>query len=932
MLKSISLKVEMVLSILLAAIIPMVLFAYISLSKSEKALEDDSFSKLEALTKLKKTAIENYFKDIRTDIEFLSQLSVVRDAIKKLDKYNTDAKPKGYTGNRMMEYSPYRKAHDRYHGIFKTYIEKFGYHDLFLMCPDEGDIFYTVAKEQDFGTIATEFTSSLANAWKTAMQGESIIADFEPYEPSGGVHAAFIAFPVKENGEIIGVIALQISDNEINTIMQERTGLGKTGETYLVGKDKDSGLSFRSNMVLAGNGKHVIGYTLPKTPKHWEEAFSGTSEKTGVYSDCMGTEALINYTKLGIQGVEWAVFSKLDMAEVDIPITELKTYMLWIGAIIGILAIIAGLMVALIINKEIKEVGTQIKYLVKKILEGNLESRGEPQDTGVDFREIVGSINNLISAFVTPISMTSNCLSGIASGDIPQKITEDYQGDFNKIKDNINRCIDMINTLSDESLSFVDRIQEGCLSTQADVTMLNGRWAEIVAALNMMTNSFVMYFDLVPSPLMMVDREMKIQFINKTGYKLADSSRDDLGGRFCFDIFQTSDCNTQNCAVAKAINSGDIVTRETDAHPCGKDLEIYYSGAPIKDRSGNIIGGLEIIVDQTNQKNANRKLSEMVLSIKESISELSAGSSELTNVAEQLLDASNQTFEQSHSVAASTEELSTTIASIASASEEVNTNASNVSDNSQRMAENTETAAAAVEEMTTAIKNVSDNAEQSAQVAKDANEKTNAATTMMDSLGKAAGQIGKVTDLIKKIAEQTNMLALNATIEAASAGEAGKGFAVVANEIKELAKQSAKAAENIAEEIEGVQSSTDSAVNMIKEVSDIIDLVSENITGIDLNVREQSLTASEVSKTVAMNADGIRSVSRAIVEITTGIADVSRSTGEGSNAAQSISEDIAKVSSIADSGRSSAEKVKMSAHKLVTITKKLENITEGLSV
>ena len=103
----------------------------------------------------------------------------------------------------------------------------------------------------------------------------------------------------------------------------------------------------------------------------------------------------------------------------------------------------------------------------------------------------------------------------------------------------------------------------------------------------------------------------------------------------------------------------------------------------------------------------------------------------------------------------------------------------------------------------------------------------------MNALDRSAGEVGKVTEMIKLIAMQTNLLALNATIEATSAGEAGKGFAVVANEIKELANQSGKAAEDIARMIEGMQANTREAVGVIQRVAETITAIN-TASGADL--------------------------------------------------------------------------------------------------
>src|SRR5262249_28652858 len=139
----------------------------------------------------------------------------------------------------------------------------------------------------------------------------------------------------------------------------------------------------------------------------------------------------------------------------------------------------------------------------------------------------------------------------------------------------------------------------------------------------------------------------------------------------------------------------------------------------------------------------------------------------------------------------------------------------------------------------------------------------NAATETRDNvkaLADAAASIGDVVKLISAIAEQTNLLALNATIEAARAGEAGRGFAVVATEVKALAGQTAKATDQIAAQMQSVQSATRHAVTAIGSIASTIDQINAIATTISGAMEEQSAATREISENVRQTAIGTREV------------------------------------------------------------------------
>ena len=251
-------------------------------------------------------------------------------------------------------------------------------------------------------------------------------------------------------------------------------------------------------------------------------------------------------------------------------------------------------------------------------------------------------------------------------------------------------------------------------------------------------------------------------------------------------------------------------------------------------------------------------------------------------------------------IAGATEQMTANMRAVATAMEEMSAGATTVSGTAGQMSSNMASVAAAIEQMSATINEVARSAANASKVAEEAMGLAGAATGKMDVLGEAARQIGQVTEVIKRIAEQTNLLALNATIEAASAGDAGRGFAVVANEIKELANQSARAAEDIAGRITGVQNNTGDAVKVIGDVSGIIRTISESVNAIAAAVEEQGTAAREMASHVGETNAGAKEIATSIAQVASGAADVSRNVQQATQGATEVASSVQEISRGAD--------------------------------
>ncbi|MDR2555197.1 MAG: methyl-accepting chemotaxis protein [Fibromonadaceae bacterium] len=314
-------------------------------------------------------------------------------------------------------------------------------------------------------------------------------------------------------------------------------------------------------------------------------------------------------------------------------------------------------------------------------------------------------------------------------------------------------------------------------------------------------------------------------------------------------------------------------------------------------------------------------------------SDIIAGAAEkLSSVSKQVSSTAEENVSQSTIVASTSEQTAANISAMSSAAEESAVNASDVASAAEQMSTNMNTIAAAIEQMSASISEIASNAGDASKIAHEATNRSHDATDVMNKLGFAAKEIGHVTDVIKKIADKTNLLALNATIEAASAGEAGKGFAVVAGEIKELANQSASSADDIARRIEDIQAGTGQAVTVINDVSDIIDQINRSVESISSHVGEQTKASNEIASNVAQANTGAKRVASAIGEVAKSSREIAHNAGEAARGSNEVSQHVISMAQGAKDSVQGAKQISQSANELARIAIDLKEVLSRFKV
>lgn len=391
-----------------ASIIVAVSVGLTSILTATKNAETANAEKLDALLADRAEALKQYLRSIEQDLRSVSANPFTLAALnefhlswKRLEGNPAEILQRAYiadnpnpTGekeklDRAAGKALYHDIHVKYHPWFRTFLRQRDYYDIFLFDLD-GNLVYSVFKELDYATnleTGQWKDSDLGKAFRAARDsqkpGSIHFFDFHAYAPSHGAAASFISTPLFEGDKKIGILAFQMPIARINTVMGNRSGLGKTGETFIVGQDglmrSDSPFSEKSTILKTKIDNTAITSALAGSP---------AKAYTNQYRNL---DLEVHAIPFGFHAAKWALVAAIGLDEENAPIVAMRNQIIVISFLCLLVTAIIGIFMARGITRPL----TRIVDAMNKLAEGETKI-----DTGADGRrDEIGAMAKAVSVF-----------------------------------------------------------------------------------------------------------------------------------------------------------------------------------------------------------------------------------------------------------------------------------------------------------------------------------------------------------------------------------------------------------------------------------------------------------------------------------------------------------------------------------------------------
>jgi methyl-accepting chemotaxis protein len=521
----------------------------------------------------------------------------------------------------------------------------------------------------------------------------------------------------------------------------------------------------------------------------------------------------------------------------------------------------------------------QMNQIVEATANGMLSVRAQPEelDEGM-YRNIAKGINSVLEALINPLTMATKYIGDISRGEIPEKITAEYKGDFLALRKNLNVSIGVLSGLITCQQLMAEEHGKGNIDWMIDADRFQGAYKTVVERINEMVTSHI------------ETNKKAMHCVKEFGEGNFDAPLDQFPGQKAF--INTTIEQVRANLKALITDTDMLVQAAIEGH-----LETRAD-------AGKHQGGYRRIV-----KGINDTLDAIVAPINEVVWVM--GALAKRDLTEKITTSYQGTYARlCDNVNVSVDNLAQAVTTIREATDSINTAAKEISAGNADLSHRTEQQAASLEETASSMEELASTVKQNAENAKQANQMALTAADVagkggnvvqqvvntMNAINESSRKIVDIISVIDGIALQTNILALNAAVEAARAGEQGRGFAVVASEVRNLAQRSAAAAKEIkaliGDSVEKVEDGSKQVLEAGKTMEEIVTSV-KRVTDI----------MSEIAAASVQQSSGIEQVNTAVAQMDEATQQNAALVEQAAAAAESLEEQAATLSETVDQFR-----------------------------
>ncbi len=532
---------------------------------------------------------------------------------------------------------------------------------------------YSATKEKDIGENLTHGkykASGLGKLYlKTVNSGKASFVDMAPYAPSNGDPAMFASYPIKnKSGSMIGIIAVQLPLDQINTVMGTRIGLGETGESYLIGPDKlmrtDSFLDPDNHSVrasFANPGKGLVDT---------EASNDVLSGKTGqkIITDYNGKFVLSAFTPVKIGSFTWGLLVEIDKTEAFAPI---KSLALFIGMVALIAAAVIIVAVAYLISRSISGPIIKSVEMAEMIAKGDLT-----QTLDIDQKDEIGMLSKALNMMSKNLR---KMFTQIASGT--QTLTAastELSAVSDQISTNSEQAAEKSNSVAaaaEEMTTNMNSVAAATEQTTANIQTIVSASEEMSATINEIASNTAKGSETTSQAVQKAQEVSEkidelgeaASQISKVTETIADISAQTnlLALNATIEAARAGESGKGFAVVAQEIKSLALQTDEAT-----REISEKISG--VQTTTTESIKAIKSIVTVINEIN------EIVTTVATAIEEQSATTQEISNNVSQIASGVQEVNENVNQTSAVAGEVAQDITSVSQATEEVNTGSQQV--------------------------------------------------------------------------------------------------------------------------------------------------------------------------------------------------------------------------------------------------------------